>query len=315
MFGWIALAGWAFAQAPEKSYTIGVLTPGHDETMIGPRQFTLPELARQGFTEGRNLKVEWRFAGGVAGRLPALARDLVEARVDLIVAVSSVAVRAAKGATDTVPIVMGFAGEDPVADGVVQSLARPGGNVTGLALLAADGDLKRLELLRQAIPDAKRLSYLVSPVRQHVLAPAVRFAAESGFELDILTAEGRADYETAFERLAETRPSGLAIGSFPTFFNDSRELAERANAMRIPTICQWREMAVSGCTLAYGPPIGPLFERVGWYVAKILAGRSPADLPVEQPERFELVLNLRTARTLGVTFPPTFLARADEVIE
>ena len=305
----------ASAQSPRKTYVVGILSPGHDEALIGPRQFTLPELGRRGFVEGQNLRVEWRFAGGVAARLPVLAKELVEARVDLIMAISSVAARAAKTATGTIPIVVSFAVEDPVGDGLVASLAHPGGNVTGLALLATEGDLKRLEILREALPGATRIAYLASPVREHVLTPATQFAAASGFELAILTAAGRGDYEGVFEQLARLRPAGLAIGSFPTFFNDASELAERANGMRIPTICQWRDMALSGCTLAYGPPIGPLFERVGWYVARVLNGEPPGQLPIEQPERFELVVNLRAARAVGVTFPPTLLARADEVIE
>jgi putative ABC transport system substrate-binding protein len=283
--------------------------------MIGPRQFTVPELARRGFVEGRNLRLEWRFAGGVAAKLPVLAQELVETRVDLIVAISSVAARAAKGATSTIPIVMSFAGEDPVADGLAVSLARPGGNVTGLALLAAEGDLKRLEIFRQALPGATRVAYLMSPVREHVLTPATHFASASGFELTILTAAGRRDYEGVFESLARLQPAGLAVGSFPTFFNDASEIAARANGMGIPTICQWRDMALSGCTMSYGPPIGPLFERAGWYVAQVLKGEPPGQLPIEQPDRFELIVNLRAARMLKVALPPALLARADEVIE
>lgn len=311
----VILVGVAFGQVPTRTHVIGVLTPGHDEAMIGPRQFTIPELSRHGFIEGRNLKIEWRFAGGVAGSLPGLARELVAARVDLIIAISSVAIKAAQGATDTIPIIMAFSGDDPVAEGIVPSLARPGGNVTGLALMAAEGDLKRLQLLREAMPQAKRLAYLVSPVRRHVLKPAFRYAAETGFELDVVSAESRADYDAAFATLDGTAPSGLAIGSFPTFFNDTRDLVDRANALRIPTMCQWREMAVTGCTFAFGPPIGRLFERVGWYAAKVLNGERPSELPIERPERFELVVNLKSAHALGLDVPPTFVARADEVIE
>jgi putative tryptophan/tyrosine transport system substrate-binding protein len=312
MFVWI---GSAFPQAAGKNYVIGILTSGHDEAMIGPREFTLPELAHLGFIEGQNFRVEWRFPGGVAERLPALAKELVEARVDLIIGVSTIAIRAAKSATNQIPIVMAFAGDDPVAEGVIQSLARPGGNVTGLALLAAEGDLKRIELLREAMPDAKRFAYLVSPVRRHVLNPAERYATEAGFHLDIMSAATRADYNSVFEGLERERPAALAIGSFPTFFNDIRELTARTRGMKIPTMCQWPEMANLGCTVAFGPPVGPLFKRVGWYVAQVLNGRSPADLPVEQPDRFHLVLNLRAARELGVTFSNNVLARADEVIE
>jgi putative ABC transport system substrate-binding protein len=313
--GLIFWSDGGFAQTPARTYTVGFLTPGHDSKMFGPREFTLAELARQGFVEGRNLKVEWRFAGGADDRLPALARELVAAKVDAIVAVSSGAIKAAKQSTDRIPIIMSFAGEDPVADGLIASLARPGGNITGIVLLGVEGELKRIEMLHETLPTARRIGYLVSPVHQNVVASAREYARRSGFELDVVTAGGRGDYDGIFAVLSHLRPAALAIASFPTFFNDGADLAARADALGIPSICEWREMAVMGCTLAFGPSLGSLFERVGWYVAKVLRGESPGAIPVEQPTTFELVVNLAKARAMGVGIPPAIFARANEVIE
>jgi putative ABC transport system substrate-binding protein len=304
----------ADAQVAENPYRIGILMPRSDGGFLASA--TIPELARLGVGGTRNLHVEWRYAGGRLERLPNLARELVEAPVDVIIAVSADAINAARSTTSRIPIVMAFAPDDPVASGIIASLAHPGGNITGVALLAAEGDVKRFEILAEAVPSARRLAVLVPRTMTLERLEQIQQAGRiKGIEVVFARATNRQEYDAAFADIRESGAAGLVIASHPPFAEDSSELASRAVAARLPIICHWREMAAEGCLFSYGPDIHQLGLRVADYVARILKGASASEMPVEQPDRFELVINLKTARTLGLTIPPTLLARADEVIE
>jgi putative ABC transport system substrate-binding protein len=301
---------------PQKLWRLGFLSPGYRDQTFGSRITAVEELGRRGFVEGKNLVVDARFAEGLTDRLPELARELAKERPDAVIAVSNPAIRAARQAAPDTPIVMAFAGEDPVNAGLVSSLPRPGGMVTGIALLAAEADAKRVELITHALPGAQRLALLATLYAEHDRIGIARGVAKAlGLELLVLQAQNTGDYKTVFGELARFQPAALVIGSSPVFFRDVTDLADRAAALSIPTICEWREMAERGCTYSYGPNLQGLYRTIGSYVARIFNGERPSELPVEQPTKFELVINLKRARELGAEPSPTFLARADEVIE
>jgi putative ABC transport system substrate-binding protein len=261
--------------------------------------------------------MEIRLAAGKLDQLPALAADLVRARVDMIVAVSPPAIQAAKEATTTIPIVMAFSSIDPVRSKFVDSLARPGGNITGVAMIADEITGKRLAMLKEMLPRATRIAVLAqvnhsSSISQVKIA---REAAKSlGIELDVVEVRDSRDYETALTAVTKRAP-GLFVVSNPTFFDDRQRLAAVAAKRHLPILCEWREMAEAGCLMAYGPNISDLYRRAATYVDRIVRGARAADLPVEQPTKFELVINLKTAKALGLTIPQSLLLRADEVIQ
>lgn len=243
--------------------------------------------------------------------------DLVRARVDVIAAVSPPAIKAAKDATTTIPIVMAFSSVDPVQSRFVDSLGRPGGNVTGVAMIADEISGKRVALLKEMLPRATRIAVLTQA--NHTSSPsqvnAARPTAKNlGIELDVVEVRGSRDYDTAFAAVTKRAP-GLFVVANPTFFDDRQQLAAVAAKHRLPILCEWREMAEAGCLMSYGPNISDLFRRAAAYVDRIARGAKPADLPVEQPTKFELVINLKTAKALGLTIPPPLLHRADQVIE
>ncbi|HWD57837.1 MAG TPA: ABC transporter substrate-binding protein [Stellaceae bacterium] len=275
-------------------------------------------LADLGYTEGQNLAIEFRWAEGHYDRLPELAADLAARKVDVIVATTGVpSVRAAKAATASIPIVFD-AGADPVALGLVASLARPGGNVTGIAFMTAGLTPKRLELLSELVPRAKVIGLLVNPKNpqtEGIVRDAQEAARAIGVELQILNAGTEAEIDSAFAALTQSHAGGLIAGADP-FFNARRErLIALAARGGVPTIYQYREFATEGGLISYGPNIAAVYRRVGSYAGRILKGEKPADLPVQRPATFELVINLKTAKALGLTVPQVLLARADEVIE
>jgi ABC-type uncharacterized transport system substrate-binding protein len=302
----------ADAQPAGKVHRIGYLSSS--ATVFEPFRHGLREL---GYVEGRNLTIEARLAAGKIDRLPALAAELVTARVDVIAAVSPPAIQAAKRATTAIPIVMAFISVDPVGSGFVDSLSRPGGNITGVAMIADDIAGKRLALLKEMVPTATRIALLAqvnhsSSVSQ---AKAARETAKAlGVELQIVEARDSRDYDPAFGAITKPTP-GLFILANPTFFDDRERLAAVAVRHRLATLCEWGQMAEAGCLMSYGPNISDLYRRVGIYVDRILKGAKPADLPIEQPTKFELVINLKTAKALGLTIPPSLLLRADQVLE
>jgi putative ABC transport system substrate-binding protein len=274
-------------------------------------------LSDLGWVEGRNIVVEWRFAGGRAERLPELAADLVRLRVELIVVPSTPTALAARQATATIPIVTVAVG-DPIAIGLVPSLARPGGNITGLTGTVGPAIAGKLvELLKEALPKITRVAVLSNPATtgnalwlQHAQSAARALAVD----LQTLEARGPDDFNDAFAAMVVRRAEALVLAGDILFLSDRTRLAELAVQRRLPTMCSMREYAQAGGLMSYGPSSPDLFRRAATYVDKILAGARPADLPIEQPTKFELIVNLETAARLGVSMPSSLLLRADEVI-
>jgi putative ABC transport system substrate-binding protein len=309
-----AAAAPATTETPAgKVYRLGVLAVSERSVDL-TRDVTVPELAKLGFVDGRNLTWEARF--GTPERLPALAQELIAGKPDVILAVGGEAIRAAQAATKTVPIVI--YGPDPVRLGFAESISRPGGNVTGVVILATELDGKRLELLHEAIPSARRLAALVhptSPNRTASDAAMAAVAAAGGFELRLFTAAGAPEYPAAFAAMRRAGAAAVAIVAAPEFYRDAPQLMRLALAARLPSACQWSEMAQAGCLFSYGPSLIEMRRRVAHYIARILNGAAPGSLPVEQPTKFELAVNLKTAAALGITVPQSILLRADQVIE
>jgi putative ABC transport system substrate-binding protein len=311
------------AQPATKVYRIGRLSAGRPL----PESNSYEEAFRQGlrefgYVEGQNLVVEYRYAEGSAERLPDLAAELVRLQVDVLVAGGTGAIHAAQHATRTIPIVM--AGSyDPVQEGFITSLAHPGGNITGLSFLAVELPGKRLELLKETVPQSTRIAVMWNPVgpgyvSRQVLLHNLSVAARAlGLHLHVVEV-GRADeLDTAFAALPQARADALLVMEDALVLNTLRGqvVAALAAKSRLPVMYSWREWVVAGCLMAYGPSLQETFRRTATYVDKILKGATPADLPVEQPTKFELVINLKTAKALGLTIPPTLLFQADEVIQ
>jgi putative ABC transport system substrate-binding protein len=275
-------------------------------------------LEEVGFSEGKNLSTEYRFAEGRLDRLPEMAADLVKWPVTVLVAVGgSTSALAARKATSTIPIVFVIGG-DPVGLGLASSLARPGGNATGMTIISADLSPKRLGLLRELVPGAMALAALVNPNTPEGRGQSsdMRAAAQAlGRELRILEAGDERGIENAFALLARDKADALMVGSDPVFDVHRDKLIAHIAAARLPAIYQFRDFAAAGGLMSYDPDIVDAHRQIGVYAGKILKGARPADLPVQQPTKFQLVINLKTAKALGLDVPPTLLARADEVIE
>jgi ABC-type uncharacterized transport system substrate-binding protein len=275
-------------------------------------------LSENGYVEGQNLAIEYRWAEGRADRLPALAADLVGRNVDLITTVGGTpAALAAKNATSTIPIIF-FTGNDPVATGLVASLARPGGNLTGVAVMATELMPKRLELLHELVPQARVIALLVNPTipaTEGVIKDMQEAARTKGVQLPVVKASTEIEIETAFATLIQLQAAALVV-SVDSFFTSQREqLVALAARYAVPAIYSGRDFAAPGGLITYGTRNTAAFRELGVYAGKILKGAKPADLPVQQPTTFELVVNLKTAKALGLTVPPSILARANEAIE
>jgi putative ABC transport system substrate-binding protein len=276
-------------------------------------------LRELGWVAGRNLVFELRNAGGMPDRLAALAAELVAIKPDVIVTSGTTATLAARQATSTIPIVFPAAG-DPVSSGLVGSLARPGGNVTGLSLLNTGLVGKRLELIKQAVPALDRAAVLWHPggygerTDNEVLKAAGDAARALGVQLQLVEARSAADFDRAFADMIRQRAGALVVAGGGLFNNSAGRLVDLAARHRLPAAYPYRAYVEAGGLMAYGPDIADSYRRAATYVDKILKGAKPVDLPVEQPTRFELVINLSTAKTLGVTLAQTLLARADELV-
>jgi len=305
------------AQPAGKVYRLGTLNLGTRpaaETYDARRDIV--EVLREfGYVEGRNLEVERRYADGRAERLPALAAELVNRHVDVVVAAGSDAVRAAQQATRTIPIVIIIAGQDTVELGLTPSLARPGGNVTGVVLGSVLAG-KRLELLEEAVPRATRIAMLATgDVAFRIqVEEATQAAALLGVRLVVVEAKGR-DYEQAFTTMRRERADALFVGASPTLTADRRRIIELAALHRLPAIYQWPEHVEEGGLMAYGTSGRWAIQRLATYVDRVLKGANPAEIPIEQATTLTLALNLKTAKALGLIIPQSVLLRADQVIE
>jgi ABC-type uncharacterized transport system substrate-binding protein len=316
-----ALAAPSFAEAQQggRTYRLGYLHPAvpwpSSDPMAAPSQIATA-LGKLGYVEGQNLVLEQRFAEGRIDRLPALARALVQLRVDAIIAMGHLAIRAARDATTTIPIVM-FTSDDPLEAGFVPSLARPGENLTGV-LISAEGTLaaKRLELIKEAVPQSARIALLATdePSSQAQVQEAQKAASSLGVTPVVVEVRD-GDYDRAFATIRAARPAALSVVASAFFNRDRRRIVELTATHRLPAIYVWREYVVEGGLMAYGSSLPDGIRRVAAYADRIFKGAKPGDLPVEQPAKYELVINLKTARALGLTIPQSILIRADEVIQ
>src|SRR5712691_3840191 len=305
------------AQQAAKVPRLGLLIPG-SSSAFAPRieafRYGLRDL---GYVEGRNITMEYRFAEGQDDRLPALVAELIRLQVDIIVTDGEAAIRAAQHATTTIPIVMAVSG-DPVGIGYVASLARPGGNITGLSFMQPEVSGKRLELLQEAVPTLSHVAVLWNPdvpVSTLGFKETQTAAHALGLPLQSLEVRGPDEFDQAFAAMTSEHADALVVLSNPLFFEHRRQLAELAVKHRLPAIFLFREYVEAGGLMAYGANRNDMWRRAASYMDRILKGTKPADLPVEQPVKFALVINLKTAKALGVTIPPTLLFQADEVIQ
>ena len=294
---------------------LGLSAPGPFASVVAAFRQGLRET---GFVEGQNVVVEYRWAEDHYERLPALAAALVARQVDVIVTQGGIPpALAAKNATTTIPIVF-MLGADPVAAGLVASLARPGGDLTGFTHIYAELTLKRLEILSELVPQAKLIALLIkpgSPETEGNVREAEEAAHVKGVQLQILKASNEGEIDAAFETLARVKAGALLVGADPFFFGKREQLVALATRDAVPVMYETRDAVQAGGLISYGTNGTATWRQVGVYAGRILNGAKPADLPVQQPTSFELVINLKTAKALGLTIPPSILARADEVIE
>jgi putative tryptophan/tyrosine transport system substrate-binding protein len=306
------------ADAQQKAMpVIGFLNSGS----FDPNSPYLPALRQglgeTGYVERQNLTIEYRWAAGDYDRLSAAAADFVARKVDVITAIGGVSALAAKNATSTIPIVF-LVGRDPVESGLVASLARPGGNITGVSVLLIDLMSKRLELLSELVSQARAIALLVNPTNSNagrVIQDAEKAAQAKGVQLHILKAGTEREIETAFASLVQLQAGALVVGVDAFLNSRSKLIVELASRHAVPVIYEAREAVAAGGLISYGANPTSADRQVGVYTGKILKGAKPADLPVQQPTKFELVINLKTAKALGLAIPPTMLTRADNVIE
>jgi putative ABC transport system substrate-binding protein len=312
----------ADAQQSAKVPRIGMLVASSPESPTGRavRDAFRQGLRELGYVEGQTIALELRWAEGKLERFPDLAAELARLKVDVIVVGNRPAALAVKHVAPTIPIVVGVM-QDPVTDGLVQSLARPGGNVTGLTLLAPELVPKRLQLLKEAVPGVSRVAALWHPAAhgERTMRDMVKdtevAARTLGVQLQLLGVAGPNDFDMAFSAMTRERADALIVFAGPILYGEHRRIVDLAAKHRLPAIYAWREAVDSGGLMSYGANIPDLFRRAATYVGKILKGAKPADLPVEQPTKFELVVNLKTAKALGLTIPASLLVRADQVIE
>ena len=316
-----AVTTWPLAARAQQSAmpVIGLLDPRSPHVLADLLRAFRQGLKDTGYVEGENVAIEYRWAENQMDRLPALAAELVRRQVAVIATTAGPAPAfAAKAATTTIPIVF-IAGEDPVRLGLVASLARPGGNLTGINFVVGELTAKRLEFLRELVPAAARVAVLVNPANAanadstlRDLGPAVR---AMGLQIQVLNASTGREIEAALATFMRERPDALFVGSDPFFHSRRVQLAVLAARHTVPAAYSQRDYAEAGGLMSYGSNVTDAWRQAGVYAGRILKGAKPADLPVVQPNKFELVINLPTARALGLTVPPPLLARADEVIE
>lgn len=318
-----ATAAWpvsARAQQPraQAAPRIGLLSIGTDPVKPNPVwvQF-LQQLGQLGYVDGQNITIERRFAGGRQERLPEFVADLAERRIDIVVATGDFESLAVKQALPTTPLVMMLV-QDPVRAGLVASLAHPGGNVTGLTTQAPELYSKRLELMKEALPAVARAGMLLNSTSANAMAASTAMETAArilGLQLRRLEVRDSQGLDGVFAAIRHERLQALVVVTDGVLFNQRARIADLAIKSRLPMMCEVREFVVAGCLIAYGPSYGELARRAAVYVDKILKGTKPADLPVEQPTKFELVINVKTAKALGLAIPQPVLLRADQVIQ
>jgi putative tryptophan/tyrosine transport system substrate-binding protein len=313
-------AAWPLAthaQQPAKLPTIGILASGTPETQGRWWAALVEQLRVLGWIEGRNVAIKHRWAEGRSERFTEIAAEFVRLNVEIIITDGSLAIAAAKRATPVIPIVFAAAG-DPVAAGLVASLASPGGNVTGMSLMSSDLGAKRLELLREVLPQLSRVAVLWNvdnPYSMLVFKLTQDAGLTMGIEVRSLEVRGPDDFDIAFEVARGLHPDALITVEDPLTLVHRTPIAEFTAREQLPSLHAIREFVAAGGLMSYGASLLDLFRRAAFYVDKILRGAKPSDLPVQQPTKFEMVINLKTAKALGLTVPPPLLARADEVIE
>ena len=317
----LLLAGGAMAmarplRAQQKAMPmIGFLSAGSPGPLVAAFHRGLSET---GWVEGKNVAVEYRWAEGHYDRLPALAADLVSRNVEVIVATGgNVSALAAKSVTSTIPIVFSV-GDDPIASGLVASLARPSGNITGISIMLTELMPKRLELISELVSLARVIALLVNPKNpstESMIRDVQEAARAKGVQLQILNAGNESEIDDAFATLVQLHVDALLVGTDSFFYNRREQLVTLAARHAVPAIYDFREFAESGGLISYGTSLIGIYRQIGIYVGQILKGAKPADLPVQQPTIFELVVNLKTAKALGLTITPSILARVDEIIE
>ena len=316
----LALCFLAEAQQPKKVPLLGYLLTGSADGVSARSEGIRLALRERGYIEGKNIGSEYRYAERNLDRLPELAAELVRLKVDIIVVTGGDPdIRAAKNATKTIPIVMAGQGSDPVEAGFIDSLARPGGNVTGLTNLSPELGGKRLELLKESVPKLARVAVLYDPALpsnvvqvKEILPVAARALGLTLQPWEVRAADG---FEKVFAALSKQRPDGLYVGLGALLRANQKRIVGFALKSRLPSVYQSKESVDAGGLMSYGADLADSYRRVAIYVDKILKGAKPADLPVEQPKKFELVINLKTAKQIGLTIPPNVLARADKVIK
>jgi len=316
----LTTAPLARAQQPKKVPLLGYLSTGNAASESARAEGIRLALRERRYIEGQNIATEYRYAEGKIDRLPELAAELVRRKVEIILAAGGVrSVQAAKNATKTIPIVMLGQGADPVETGLVESLARPGGNVTGITLLSRDLSGKRLELLKEAVSKVARVAVLYDPASEASVLEvkeALPVAARA-LKLTIQPWEVRAadSFEKVFAAMSKQRPGGLYVPTTPLMVVNQKQIIGLALKSRLPSVYGNGGLVEAGGLMSYGADIADSYKRVAYYVDKILKGAKPADLPVEQPMKFEFVINLQTAKKIGLKIPPELLARASKLIK
>jgi putative ABC transport system substrate-binding protein len=315
-----ATASWPVGPLAQQKQTpvIGFLAVGSADQSAPAVGAFHEGLKDAGWIVGQNVAIEYRWADGHFERLPALVADLVKRKVDVLATNGGTAAAlAAKSASSTIPIVFEV-GIDPVARGLVASFARPGGNLTGVAILTGELNPKRIDLLSELVPQASVIGLLVNsnnPLGERTIREIEEAARSKGVQLQVVKAGAEGEFETAFASLVQLRVGALLVGNDPYFFSQRGQLVELAARHAIPAMYEWREFVVQGGLASYGASITGMYRQFGAHVGRVLKGEKPADLPILRPTKFELVINARTAKTLSLSIPPTFLGRADEVIE
>ncbi len=315
----VALAWPLLARAQQSAMpVVGFINAASAESYKRQLAAFLRGLREMGFVDGRNVAIEYRWADGRNDRLPALAADLVQRQVTVIAATSTPAVRAAKEATKTIPIVFEL-GDNPVRLGFVASFNQPGANVTGITQMNVEIAPKRLQLLHELIPAAHVIALLVNPADPAVAETTTREMLEAartlGLELHVMNVSTESEVDAAFAKVVQIRAGGLVIGAGPFFVGHTEQLAALAVRHAVPTIYEFRQFTAAGGLMSYGTEITEAYHLTGIYTGRVLKGEKPADLPVQQATKVELMINLKTAKALGITVPNTLIGRADEVFE